>query len=251
MSRLLRNFVMVLALVVPGAQLIAQTLPDPRETLERAVAAHGGEAWLSPETLQLVGTAVFYDPETGRQRAVADDYRMWRVFDADRTKSHDASGKVRIVAREGERTIFEVGYDGTTTWTERGIMPKQQADAYWANNFGFGIVRQALGDGFALHNAPTRDVAGRPTRIVRIVDPAGAQTLFGFDEESGFITYLAFDTPRGFHERVYAGFVTLDNGWVQARSVTLFYDGIMSNSVFWSVTRVGEPIDDALFAPPE
>ena len=232
------------------AESHAEPSPTPRSVIERAIEAHGGELWLEPGTLQLSGTATFYDRETGAVRSTADDYRMWREMDAERTEAHGASGKVRIIARDGERVLFEVGYDGETTWTERGIMPREQADAYWATNFGFGIVRQALEEGFTLNFAPPRDVYGRETVPVRITDPQGAETLFGFDRESGFITYLAFDTPRGFHERLYADFVRLENGWVQAREVTLLYDGIMSNRVFWSETRVGEAIDPALFTPP-
>lgn len=236
-----------LAMATP---LGAEEAQSPREVVERAVKAHGGDVWLEPRTLQLAGTATFYDAKTGRVRSSADDYRMWREMDAQRTSAHGASGKVRIIAKAGEKLIFEVGYDGETTWTERGIMPKAQADAYWATNFGFGIVRQALGDGFTLSFVPWRDIRGRRTQVVRITDPNGAETLFGFDAESGFITYLAFDTPRGFHERLYEDFVKLENGWVQARSVTLLYDGVKSNSVFWSETTVGEAIDPAIFTPP-
>ena len=241
------------ALAVAGpanAQDARPESPTPRSIIERAVEAHGGEVWLEPGTLQLSGTATFYDAKTGAVRSKADDYRMWREMDAARTSARGASGKVRIIAKAGENLIFEVGYDGETTWTERGIMPKAQADAYWATNFGFGIVRQALKKGFALASAPARNLRGRGTHLVRITDPGGAETLFGFDAESGFITYLAFDTPRGFHERLYEDFVRLDNGWVQARSVTLLYDGIMSNTVFWSETRVGEAVPTAIFTPP-
>lgn len=224
--------------------------PGPRAIVERAVAAHGGALWLDPGTLELAGTATFYDPQTGAVRSQADDYRMWRTFEEGRTAAHEASGKVRIIAKAGEKVIFEVGYDGQTTWTERGIMPRAEADAYWASNFGFGIIRSALEEGFALHNAPPRDIAGRRTTIIRILDPGGAQTLFGFDAESGFVTYMAFTTPRGFHERFYGDFVRLENGWVQARRVTLAYDGLIANSVFWRETRVGAPLDPSLFRPP-
>jgi hypothetical protein len=236
-----------LALAMPVA---ARDSLSPREVVERAVEAHGGDVWLEPVTLRLSGTATFYEAKTGKVRATADDYRMWREMDAERTSAHGASGKVRIVAKAGERLIFQVGYDGETTWTERGIMPKDQADAYWATNFGFGIVRRALSEGFSLSFAPSRDIRGRSTQLVRITDPGEAETLFGFDAESGFITYLAFDTPRGFHERLYEDFVRLENGWVQARSVTLLYDGVKNNTVFWSETAVGEAMDPAIFTPP-
>lgn len=239
------------ALVLAAGPVHGQTPePTPRAVIERAVAAHGGSLWLDPGTLELSGTAIFYDPATGAVRTQSDDYRMWRTFEEGRTAAHEASGKVRIIAKSGGKVIFEVGYDGETTWTERGIMPRAEADAYWASNFGFGIIRSALADGFALHHAPSRDIAGRATAIVRILDPQGQQTLFGFDAESGFVTYMAFGTPRGFHERFYGDFVRLENGWVQARRVTLAYDGIIANSVFWRETRVGTPLDQALFQPP-
>ncbi|MEM7688880.1 MAG: hypothetical protein AAF291_07640 [Pseudomonadota bacterium] len=233
-----------------AAPVVAQEELSPRQVVERAVEAHGGALWLEPGTLQLSGTATFYDAQTGAVRSAADDYRMWREMDAERKEAHGASGKVRIIAKAGDQIMFEVGYDGETTWTQNGIMPKAQADAYWATNFGFGIVRQSLKEGFTLRFAPPRNLRGRAARLVRITDPRGNDTVFGFDEESGFITYLAFDTPRGFHERLYADFVKLENGWVQARSVTLLYDGIMANTVLWTDTKVGEAIDPAIFAPP-
>ncbi len=177
---------------------------------------------------------------------------MWRVIDPDRQSAHGADGKVRIVARDGDDIVFEVGYDGETTWTERGIMPKDQADAYWASNFGFGIIRSALDTGFTLEAVPPRDHGGALIDLVRIIDPQGQATLFGFDRESRFIRYMAFDSPRGFHERHYDDFVRLGrDGWVQAREVTLFYDGVRSNTVQWREVTVGEPIDASVFAPPE
>lgn len=236
--------------LVSGSLQAQQSDAAARAVVERAVAAHGGDLWLEPETLELVGTATFYDPATGAVRSEVEDYRMWRTFEDGRTAAHEASGKVRIIAKAGDRVIFEVGYDGETTWTERGIMPRAEADAYWASNFGFGIIRSALEDGFALHTAPPRDIGGRRTNMVRIRDPKGMQTLFGFDAESGFVTYMAFDAPRGFHERLYGDFVRLANGWVQARQVALMYDGVIANSVFWRETRVNGEVDPALFQPP-
>lgn len=249
LARTARLVLSMLVLTMPSLATGGQPL-TPRQVVERAIEAHGGEIWQSPGTLHLSGTAIFFDKQTGEPRTIASDYRMWREMDASRTLAHGAAGKVRIIAKDRDTLIFEVGYDGETTWTQDGIMPKPQADAYWASNFGFGIVRRALDDGFKLTFAPWRDIRGRRTTIVRITDPGGAQTLFGFDVESSFITYLAFDTPRGFHERIYGDFVRLENGWVQARSVTLLYDGIMNNTVFWEKTVVGEPIAPEVFTPP-
>lgn len=221
-----------------------------REIVEEAVAAHGGDIWLEPGTLILSGEATFYTSDRATPRSHADDYRMWRVLDPARDTAHGADGKVRITAKSGAQVLFEVGYDGETTWNERGIVPKAEADAFWASNFGFGIIRSALRDGFTLESAPQREIDGALLDLVRVIDPQGQQTLFGFDAASRFIRYMAFGSPRGFHERFYDDFVRLENGWVQARSVTLFYDGVMSNRVFWRETRVGEAIDPAIFAPP-
>ena len=248
-ARLLTAIAMCLALAMAPAR--ADSTQTARELVERGLAAHGGEAFLDPETLQLEGTAVFFDSATGKVRSTADDYRMWREFERGRRVAHGADGKVRIVAKDGESVLFEVGYDGETTWTQNGIMPKAQADAYWASNFGFGIIRSALDNGFALIMMPPRTISGHEISLIRITDPGGQATLFGFDIESGFIRYMAFDSPGGFHERIYDDFIRLpESGWVQARSVTLLYDGIISNTVFWETVTIGEPIAPAIFTPP-
>ena len=64
--------------------------------MARAVA--GGETWASAETLLLSG--------------------------------HGAKGKVRISAISNGRPMFLAGFDGSATWTEKGVMPKAKADAY-------------------------------------------------------------------------------------------------------------------------
>lgn len=240
------------AAMICVAPVAAQDLPAPRAVVERGVAAHGGEIWLDPGTLVLVGEAVFYDAATGEVRSRASDYRMWREFARGRRVAHGADGKVRIVARGDDGAIiFEVGYDGETTWTQDGIMPRDVADAYWASNFGFGIIRSALDEGFTIQRAPERDIGGHAIDLIRLIDPQGQETLFGFGRASGFIRYMAFDSPRGFHERIYDDFVRLpESGWVQARRVTLLYDGVPSNSVFWRETSVGASIDREVFAAP-
>ena len=252
LTSFLAPFVLVCAALSPALAGTEPTArPTARDVVEAGLNAHGGEAFIDPQTLQLSGTATFYDPATGAVRSAADDYRMWREFERGRTVSHGADGKVRILAKSGERVLFEVGYDGETTWTQNGIMPKDQADAYWANNFGFGIIRSALDEGFTLSHAPRREVSGHEVHLVRITDPGGQETLFGFDAESGFIRYMAFDSPRGFHERIYDDFSRLPEiGWVQAGSITLRYDGVVSNTVRWTSVVVGEAIDEAVFTPP-
>ena len=239
----------------PAAGAVAEAAapaPSPRIIVEQAIEAHGGEAWRTPATLVLTGHAVFYAPDSAEPRSRADDYRMWREFDPSRSAAHGAEGKVRIVARANERLLFEVGYDGETTWTERGIIPPAEADAFWASNFGFGIIRQALADGFTLEAAPPREVGGHAIDLVRVIDPQGQPTLFGFDSQSRFIRYMGFASPRGWHERIYDDFIRLpDSGWVQAREVTLLYNGVKANTVFWREVEVDVPVPADIFAAPD
>lgn len=224
---------------------------DARTILERAAEAAGGEAWLDPRTLQLAGTAEFYGPEGSEPRSRADDYRMWRVFNPDRTASHGADGMVRIRAAAGDRVIFEVGYDGETTWTQDGVLSREEADEYWASAFGFGIIRRALGSGFTLRRVADGNVRGHATYKLHITDPNGGETLFGFDRDSFAIRSMEFMTPRGWHERIYDDFYRLaDTGWLQAGRVSLSYNGILANEVFWTEARVDEPIPDSLFSYP-
>ena len=63
---------------------------------------------------------------------------------------------------------------------------------------------------------------------------------------------MGFMTPKGWHVRTYDDFVTLKNPrWLQARTVTLYYNGVKANTVYWTKTVVNGPVDDALFAPPK
>lgn len=207
-----------------------------------------GKAWVEARTLVLAGSAIFYGPSGAAPRTRADDYRMWRVYDPARTVAHGAEGKVRIVARSGGRLVFTVGYDGVTTWNEKGVIPKAEADAFWAANFGFGIIRHAREPGFKAERVPDDRVDGHPVYMIRLTDPTGGATLFGIDQQSHAIRYMGFATPRGWHERIYDDFEQLQNPrWLQARHVTLRYNGVKANEVFWTTTRVNAPIDPAIF----
>lgn len=249
------RLLLLMLVLVSAAPAGARAPIAPGETaaaiLDQAVEAMGGETWLNPRTLVLQGSAIFYGPDGAVPRSQADDYRMWRAMDPGRTVAHGADGKVRILARSAGARLFEVGYDGTTTWTEKGVMPKADADRYWASNFGFGIIRRARVAGVTVKRVPDRAVDGHPLALIQIIDPSGGKTLFGIDRDSRLVRYMAFDSPRGFHERIYDDFEAMTSPrWVQARSVTLFYDGVMANSVRWVRAQVNVAIDSATFAPP-
>jgi hypothetical protein len=244
------RFVLVFLLLLAGPA--AADAPDGKSILARATEAHGGEGWANARTLVLSGHAVFWGPDGATPRTIADDYRMWRVFDPARKAAHSAEGKVRIVAKSGGRQVFTVGYDGTTTWTERGVTPPAEAAAFWASNFGFGIIRRAGDTGFTATRLADDAIDGHRLYMVRLTDPEGGQTLFGIDAASHAIRTMGFVTPKGWHLRTYDDFVTLaDPRWLQARKVTLYYNGVKVNEVVWERTQVNGPVDDALFAPPK
>lgn len=242
------------AIVAPAALVMAAApaeSPDAQTIIDRAFEAAGGESWANARTLVLEGRAVFYGPEGAAPRSTADSYRMWRVFDPGRQAAHGAEGKVRIDAKSGDRLLFQAGYDGTDTWNEKGPVPKAQADAFWASNFGFGIIRHARKPGFTLTRLPDDSVGAHPVYTVRLTDPAGTATLFGIDKTSYAIRRMGFASPRGWHERTYDDFERIEQPrWLQARHVTLYYNGVKANEVFWTRTQVNAAIDPALFSAP-
>lgn len=244
--------VLLIALLAAAPATAADDGLTGAQVLARATEAAGGEGWAKAKTLTLVGTAIFYGPAGAAPRSRADDYRMYRVFDPSREASHAAEGKVRIIATDHGRILFTVGYDGTITWNERGVVPKAEADAFWSSNFGFGIIRHAADPGFKADRVPDDAIDGHKLYMVRLTDPEGGVTLFGIDQSSFAIRTMGFTTPKGWHQRVYDDFVALKHPrWLQARHVTLYYNGVKANEVFWRDTRVNAALDDALFAPPK
>ncbi|MBB6227263.1 hypothetical protein FHS79_001429 [Polymorphobacter multimanifer] len=234
-------------LLLPVPALAQPAEIDARTIVARAFEAAGGERWAKARSLELKGRAVFYGAGP-TPRAVADDYRMWREFEDVRTNAHGEAGKVRIEARSGGKPMFLVGSDGSVSFNEKGIIPKAEADRFWANNFGFGVIRSALGPGFGLERLPDDQVGGHAAYMVRVTDPAGTATLFGIDKTSHFIRLAGFATPSGWHVRTYDDFVVAD-GWTQARTVTLYYNGVIANQVFWTDWKVNAPVASGLFQP--
>ncbi len=242
----------LLPLAMVAAPLPAADPLDGPTILARATQAHGGEGWANAKTLVLEGRAVFWGPAGAAPRATADDYRMWRVFDPDRAAAHTAEGKVRITAKNKGVQLWTVGFDGSDTWNEKGVFPKAEADAFWASNFGFGIIRHAAKPGFRAERVADDSIGTHRLYMVRLTDPKGGTTLFGVDQRSFAIRSMGFTTPRGWHQRTYDHFVRLKNpDWLQARKVTLYYNGVKANEVYWARTLVNAPVDEALFAVPK
>jgi hypothetical protein len=243
---------MVLWVFAMPAHCQAKDDPDGTTVLQRATQAAGGEAWLNVKTLMLAGRAEFWGPSGALPRSVADSYVMWRVFDPERSAAHGAEGKVRIIAKSGDKLIFTVGFDGQTTWTEKGITPPAEAEAFWASNFGFGIIRHAGKPGFKAERVADFNHQGQLLYMVRLTDPQGGVTLFGIDQQSHAIRTLGFTTPRGWHERHYDDYIRLRNpDWLQARKITLYYNGVRANVVYWDRWDINGAVDDTVFAPPQ
>lgn len=246
----MRLFAIMLGLlaIVSGPARAQAPEPDGRQILQWAYEAAGGENWAKVRTLVLTGHAVFYSKGTFQPQVKADRYAMWRVFDPDRQESHGPEGMVRIDSFIGDKPMFQVAYDGRDTWNEKGKVDPAEAEKFWANNFGFGIIRHALKPAFTIVRLPDDLVDGHPVYMIRIEDPKGGKTLFGIDKKSHYIRKAAFGTARGWHERIYDSFTVLKNPrWVQAGHLRLYYDGVMANEVWWTDTKVNVPIDAALF----
>ncbi len=219
-----------------------------RAIIEQTFEAQGGAEWATVHTLVLSGDAIFYPRGTQESAVRATRYAMWRQMDENRTSAHGPDGRVRIDSFVGPTPMFQVAFDGTDTTTEKGVVPPLEADKYWASAFGFGIIRQALKPGFTLVRLPDDKVDGKPVYVVRIVDPAGQETLFGVDQKTFWIRRAGFMTPKGWHERVYDDFITLKNPrWVQARHIRLSYNGVINNEVFWRDVKINAVIDPAVF----
>ena len=223
--------------------------PDGSTILARAAEAAGGTQWANARTLVLRGRATFWDAHGSTPRSAPDTYIMFREFDAARKAAHGAEGKLRIIVADKGKLSWTVGYDGTQTWTEKGIVPQADADKMWASNFGFGIIRHAGKPGFKAERLPDDQVDGVPTYMVRLTDPTGTVSLFGVDRKSHAIRMVGFSTPRGWHVRTYSGFFRPKSmpWWLQAGKVTLYYNGVKQNEICWQSAEINRVIDPSTF----
>ena len=91
---------------------------------------------------------------------------------------------------------------------------------------------------------------GAAAYTVKITDPAGGSTLFRIRQEDFAIVSVGFDTPRGFHERLYSEFFrNEEDGWLQPGRVRLYYDGVKANEIYWTRFEIGKSYPLELFQP--
>jgi hypothetical protein len=214
-----------------------------------AHAAAGGEEWVRPRTLHLVGEAVFYRPGGVVERH--ERYEMWRVYPETKDDAHAADGMVRIQSwRDGETGIL-LAFDGERSYTVAGPQPPSEADRQWSENFGFGVIRFALDEGYAQERLPDDLVDGRPVYVVGVIDPSGGRTQFAIAQDTYQVLRVGFATPRGWHERIYSDFYTLPgSAWVQPTRIRLLYNGVKQNELFWYSFSLNEEMPISLFQIP-
>lgn len=246
----MRSMFALLILYVSPVSANSDELDGPA-ILSRATDAAGGDQWANVKSLILQGRAEYWGLKGAVPTSRSDSYIMYREFDPARTLAHGADGKIRIIASNKGTVVWTVGFDGKTSWTEKGIIPETEAAIFWANNMGFGIIRQASKPGFSAERVADGVQGRHPLYLVRLKDPKGGITLFGIDQKSYAIRTMAFMTPRGWHERQYDNFILLKNpNWLQARTVTLSYNGVRANTVYWNTVKVNVAIPLEIFAAP-
>lgn len=215
------------------------------EIMQKAHEKAGGKFWQNPKSLTLKGYAVFY--ENGKP-VKNETHNMWRVFESTKENAHAANGKVRIESFRNGKPIFIVTYDGQNTYDLRGKQEQSAADNRWASNFGYGAIRHALDEGYNLELAGIDTVQTKPAYTIKVIDPNQGETFFGIDQQDFSIVKVAFQTPRGWHERIYSKFfLKPDYNWWQSGKVELYYESKLANEVFWEDFEVNEVLADSLF----
>lgn len=227
----------------------ASTTLSAADIMQKAQAAAGGETWVNPKSLAMSGYAVFYKNGVPVKHEV---HNMWRVYDRVKSDAHRADGKVRIESLRDGKPVINISFDGTTTYTANGPQPASAADTQWASAFGFGVGRHAFDPGYSLERLADDLVDGHPVYTVKITTPAGSSTHFWLAQNNYAILKIGFDTPRGWHERIYSNFFkNAETDWQQPGRVRLYYDGVKSNEVIWLSFEINKDHPDCLFTLPE
>lgn len=218
--------------------------PTAYEIMERATAAAGGDAWRFADTNIMTGNATLYRAGEG---TYADRYEMRRVYPRELPDAHTNTGKFRLDAYIKDRLMFTISYDGERMYDQNGPMAAEQAEKLAASSFGFSAVRFALDEAFKLVKMPDDQVEGHGTYFVQVIDPVGGTTLVGVDKRDYMLRYVGWQTPRGWHHRVYSDHYTLDSGFVQPGRVRLYYDGIKTTDIQWTSAILNTALPDTLF----
>lgn len=235
--------------VAAAAEPPAVTAPDDMgavEIIERAYEHAGGDEWVRPTSLLMEGYGLFWKGSEAFLRY--EPYRMWRVYPKVKDDAHSADGRVRIEAMMDGKAVFQMAFDGADTYDQDGRLDEQANSEQWASNFGFGVIRHSLDDGYAVARLPDDYVDGAAAYTVQVTDPAGGTTLFNIRQSDFAIVSVGFTTPRGWHQRIYSDFFrNEEGGWLQPGRVRLFYNGVKSNEIHWTKFELGQAYPIELF----
>ncbi len=238
--------VLGLATLLLGSAALAERSAE--EIIEFATHTAGGDHWRFARTNIMRGHATLCRDGRREACAQADRYVMYREYPTDLDDSHAGSGRFRLDAYSGDQVLFQASFDGEHSWTHMGRVEDDEARETEQSNFGFSAIRFAGREGFPVERLVDDWIDGHACHTVQVGDPAGGDTLFWIDRDSGSIRAVAWPTPRGFHQRVYSDFFKADaTGFMQPGRVRLYYDGRLTADVFWIEATINEPIDVALF----
>lgn len=216
-----------------------------RQIMEMATLAAGGDAWRYAKTLVMSGHATLHQDDGPIH---ADDYQMQREMPRRLNAAHTGTGRFRITARTNGKIVFEMAFDGHTLYNQSGPLPQKPAEKMMASSFGFSAARFALEDDFRLERQPDDRVEGHACWFVKVIDPGEQETLFAIDQQQHVIRYVGWDSPRGWHHRVYSDFYWVDPPhFRQPGRVRLYYDGVKSADVVWTRAVVDAEIPDHAF----
>ena len=216
-----------------------------KEIMQKAHAKAGGDFWKNPKSLTLKGHANFYQ---GKDTLHNEIHNMWRVYASKKEDAHIATGKVKIESiREGIPKIL-LSFDGNNTYDLNGKQEKSEADNMWSSAFGYGAIRHTLEEGYEISIVGEDMIKNQNTATVKVIDPNKGETFFDITLGDFKIVKVAFDTPRGWHHRLYSNFFEKEKyTWLQSGLVELFYNDIKTNEVIWTDFEVNEELPDSLF----
>lgn len=215
------------------------------EVMLKAHEKAGGDFWRNPKSLTLKGHANFYQGDDTLHNEI---HNMWRVYATKKEDAHVANGKVKIESiRDGEPKIL-LSYDGNNTYDLNGKKEKSAADNMWSSAFGYGAIRHVFDEGYAISISGEDMIKNQNTVTVKVTDPNKGETFFDITLGDFKIVKVAFDTPRGWHHRLYSNFFEKEKyTWLQSGLVELFYNDIKTNEVIWEDFEVNEILPDSLF----
>ncbi len=225
--------------------------PSAADIVRTAIEKSGGRPWADATTNRLEGSALLCRGGAVERCVVADRYVMYRVYPKDLKAAHAGTGKFRLDAYVDGKPLFQTSFDGTRSYDQNGSVPPERAANDEASAFGFSAIRFALDDGFKLQRIADDDVEGHASWFVKVTDAAGADTLFGIDKKDGSIRYVGWQTPRGWHHRIYSDFYWVETPrFRQPGRVRLYYSGVKTADIRWTRAVIDQPIPDDTFVLP-